>query len=141
MILRISFFLILATAIYSCKNESIQDNIVDEFEEQDSTAIFVSDEEIIDTAVYVSETIEKNEIKKEIEKKYGKQWDFCDCVRKNDSIQKVIDKMGDDDDFDPVFERMEVIDQHCKEILTTPNSTPEEREKHKKRVQKCLKNK
>lgn len=141
MIIRISFFLIVVTAIFGCKNESVQDDGVVEHEELDSAAISITDDEIIDTAVYVSETIEKDEIKKEIERKYGKQWDFCDCVRKNDSIQKVIDKMGDNDDFDPVFDRMEVIDRHCKEILTTPNSTPEEREKHKKRVQKCLKNK
>ena len=140
MKLHIVFILLISFVFVSCKNESIPDDVDANELDIDTTSVvdLLTD---IDTVMYVSETVENDQIKKEIEKKYGKQWDFCDCVRKNDSITKVIDKMGDNDDYDPVFERMEEIDKHCKELLTTPNTTPEERDKHQKRVKKCLKSK
>lgn len=89
-------------------------------------------------AGYVEET---EEIATEIEKKYGVQWDFCDCVVKNDSIQKAINNSNDlsDEEFDALFARLDVIDNHCKELITTPNTTPEERDRHKRKVRKCLK--
>jgi hypothetical protein len=88
-------------------------------------------------AGYVDET---NEVEKEIEKKYGKQWDFCDCVVKNDSINKVFENPDlSDEDFDKAFARMEEIDNHCKTLLTAPNTTPDERDRHKRKVRKCLK--
>jgi hypothetical protein len=34
--------------------------------------------------------------------------------------------------------RWEYVDSKCKELTTFDNTTPEEREKHKKRVDKCL---
>lgn len=88
---------------------------------------------------YVDETAEIANI---IEKKYGEQWDFCDCVVKSDSINKVFANSDDlsEEEFDAAFARMEVIDGHCIELLTTPNTTPEERSKHERKVKKCLRN-
>lgn len=97
----------------------------------------IVDTMMLDTGQYVDETQETNDL---IEEKYGEQWDFCDCVVKNDSIQKVVEEAGDDTDYDPIFARMDVIDMHCKEMLAMPNTTPEEREKHERKVRKCLKN-
>lgn len=139
MKLQYAFFPVGILLFFSCNNGESKYDIV-EIEEGNLTVEAVDSIEI-DTTEYVSEVVEKNEIKKEIEKKYGKQWDLCDCVKKNDSIQKVIEKMGDEDDFDPVFARMEEIDQHCKEMLTIPNTTPEDRQKHQKRVKDCLRSK
>ncbi|MFK8039370.1 MAG: hypothetical protein AB8B74_13840 [Crocinitomicaceae bacterium] len=75
-----------------------------------------------------------------IEKKYGVQWDFCDCIRKNDSIQKAIDSSGDIDDieFELLMARFEEIDNHCKSIISSPNTTPDQRKTHERRVKKCL---
>lgn len=87
---------------------------------------------------YISKDSETSDNKKLIEEKYGTQWDFCDCVRKNDSINKVIDKTPEHANFDPIFARMDEIDRHCKEMLTFPNKTPEERAKYELRVKKCL---
>ena len=87
---------------------------------------------------YVDEELETNSI---IEAKYGEQWGFCDCVIKNDSINKVLENAGDDADYDGILARMDVIDMHCKTMLTTPNTTPDEREAHNRKVNKCLKNK
>lgn len=140
MKLQYAFFPVGMLLFFSCTNGESKYDIV-EIEEEGNLTIEAVDSIEIDTTEYVSEVVEKNEIKKEIEKKYGKQWDLCDCVKKNDSIQKVIEKMGDEDDFDPVFARMEEIDQHCKEMLTIPNTTPEDRQKHQKRVKDCLRSK
>ncbi len=87
---------------------------------------------------YVDET---EEIGKEIEKKFGKQWDFCDCVVKNDSINKVFENADalSEEEFNAAFERMEEIDKHCKELTSAPNTTPDERARHKRKVRKCLK--
>ncbi len=92
----------------------------------------------LDDSGYVDN--EEEDIANAIEEKYGVQWDFCDCVVKNDSVNGAIEDAESDADFDKVLARMEVIDQHCKELLTTPNTTPDERAKHERRVRKCLTN-
>lgn len=81
---------------------------------------------------------EEIENKKRIEKVYGKQWGFCECVIKSDSVNIAL-MNADDDEFDKVMERSNYIDDKCKQMLTGPNGTPEERSTHKLRVQKCLK--
>lgn len=93
---------------------------------------------LIDTGQYVDDD---STLSTEIEKIYGKQWDFCDCVVKNDSVNEAIENGDDNTDYDFLLVRMEEIDQHCKEMLTTDNRTPEEREAHERKVRKCLKNK
>ena len=103
----------------------------------DSSLIDTSANAFLDTAGYVDE---EAEIESAIEEKYGEQWDFCDCVVKNDSVNKAIDNAETDDEFDRILARMDVIDSHCKEMLTTPNTTPDERKKHERKVKKCLKN-
>ena len=113
-------------------------------EEESHEVVHVIEEDVLpidsiptDTAAYVDEMEETANL---IEEKYGVQWDFCDCVVKNDSINTVVEEAGDDADYDAIFERMDEIDQHCKEMLAMPNTTPEEREKHERKVRKCLKN-
>ena len=91
----------------------------------------------VDSAGYVDQ---EAEIANEIEEKFGEQWDFCDCVVKNDSVNKAIDFAETDEEFDKILARMDEIDSHCKEMLTTPNTTPDERKKHERKVRKCLKN-
>ena len=58
---------------------------------------------------------------------------------KNDSVNTAIETAGDDE-FDAILARMEVIDQHCKAMLAAPNTTPDEREAHERKVRKCLRN-
>ncbi|OIQ36224.1 MAG: hypothetical protein BM555_03030 [Crocinitomix sp. MedPE-SWsnd] len=105
-------------------NDTLQDTLVD-------SSLFM------DSAGYVNEEAETENL---IEAIYGEQWDFCDCVVKNDSINTVVEKADDDSDYDAIFARMDTIEAHCKTMLTTPNTTPEEREKHNRKVRKCLRN-
>ncbi|MGV6861520.1 MAG: hypothetical protein ACWA41_07095 [Putridiphycobacter sp.] len=134
------FWITSCTSDPSNDNENVNHNV-------DTTTVQIDTITIDTTSVlpdslqeagYVDET---EEIEKEIAKKYGEQWDFCDCVVKNDSINKVFENPDlTDEEFDAAFARMEVIDNHCKELITAPNTTPEERSKHKRKVNKCLKN-
>jgi hypothetical protein len=78
---------------------------------------------------------------KKIEKKFGEQWDFCTCVVANDSINKAFEKNISDKQADVLMKRWEYIELKCKAFLTQPNSTPEERAIHEKKVKKCLKGK
>lgn len=75
-----------------------------------------------------------------IVKKYGEQWDFCTCVVANDSINDAFEKGGlTPAQEEKIMARWEEVDRKCKELLTTPNTTPDERAKHDKKVMKCLK--
>lgn len=83
---------------------------------------------------------EMKENHKKIVEKYGEQWDFCMCVIKNDSINDAFEKGGmTSKQEDKLMDRWAYVDSKCKELLTTPNTTPEERAKHDKKVLKCLK--
>ena len=124
--------------------------------ENDASDIVDTDTISIDTAISIIDTTsiipdslleagyvdETEEVANIIEKKYGKQWDFCDCAVKNDSINTAIENSDNlsDAEFDVLFARLDEIDQHCKELLTTANTTPEERDNHKRKIRKCLKN-
>ena len=128
----------ITTIFVSCSGEADGDG-----NDVDTTGIDTTDTSGVDSTLfmddsgYVDETLETENI---IEAKYGEQWDFCDCVVKNDSINTVVEEAPDDADYDAIFERMEEIDNHCKTMLTTPNTTPEERAAHESKVRKCLKN-
>jgi hypothetical protein len=138
----ILFLTFLAVGIIACNNTESVDNI----ETVDTTAVLIDTTAItIDTTSVLPDSLqelgyvdEKEETNNIIEQKYGKQWDFCDCAVKNDSINKAIETAGDEE-FDAIFARMDVIESHCKELLTAPNTTPEERSKHRRKIRKCLK--
>lgn len=143
-----SFILIGLTFIFlgfiSCNGASDQKDLITEDADTvltDTVLIDTSDTLAIDTlqvdsAGYIDE---EAALTTQIEQKYGEQWDFCDCVVKNDSVNAAILETEDDAAIDAILNRMEVIDQHCKELLTMPNTTPEERAKHERKVNKCLK--
>lgn len=83
---------------------------------------------------------EMKENHEKIVQKYGEQWDFCTCVVKNDSINDAFEKGGmTPKQEEQLMARWEYVDSKCKELLTTPNTTPEERARHDKKVLKCLK--
>lgn len=76
-----------------------------------------------------------------IEKKYGEQWDFCNCVVKGDSINKAFSKPNlPDAEFDRLSNRFDEIDEKCQAFrIQDANRTPEERDMHERKVRKCLK--
>ena len=86
------------------------------------------------------DSAELNKSIKKIEAKYGKQWDFCDCVVKGDSINKAFLKPNlPDKEFDRLSRRFDEIDEKCQAFrIQDANRTPEERAIHEKKVKKCL---
>ena len=92
------------------------------------------------TVEVIDQKTEKLEEHAKIVAKYGEQWDFCNCVMKNDSINKALEKTLTDKQTDKLMARWEFVDTKCKDFLTTPNTTPEERAKHEWKVKQCLKN-
>ena len=90
-----------------------------------------------DTAITVSKDQKENHDK--IVKKYGEQWDFCKCIVANDSISDAFEKTLTPAQEKKLMARWDYVDIKCKELTTTPNTTPEERALHDKKVIKCLK--
>ena len=89
-------------------------------------------------------TSHKKEIEKAkviIEQKYGEQWDFCNCVVKGDSINTALAKENiSDKEFDILFKRFDYISNKCQAFkIESQDRTPEERDKHQRKVNKCLK--
>jgi hypothetical protein len=92
---------------------------------------------INDTAT--TPTGEQKEIHEKIVKKYGEQWDFCTCIVANDSITDAFEKNLTPAQEKKLLARWDYVDRKCKELTTFDNTTPEERARHEKRVNKCLK--
>lgn len=144
--MKIQYFFIISFItfqLYSCGNDKNNDVIVDDKKEA----------EVIDTITSkmmaeIDTTKKKHEIKefkenlKVIEKKYGEQWGFCECVVANDSVNNALIATTNFEGtkFDKLMERSDYVTQKCQAFLSMDaNKTPEERLKHEKKVKKCLK--
>nr|WP_294858356.1 hypothetical protein [uncultured Fluviicola sp.] len=134
-------FLFLSLLVISCgSNEECTDCQV---EKNADTVVKTDDLTTVlkDTATEKKAvSVELKENHEKIVKKYGEQWDFCTCVVANDSINDAFEKGGmTPKQEEKLMARWEYVDNKCKEMLTTPNTTPEERARHDKKVMKCLK--
>gem|GEM_PF-551505 len=133
------FLPLLILLIASCGGEEKCKDC--EVKKQDTVVAPVDDLEAAmaaDTAVAPTKEAAENHAK--IVKKYGEQWDFCKCVVANDSITDAAEKGKlTDKQYEQLMARWEYVDNKCKELTTFDNTTPDERDKHEKRVMKCLK--
>ncbi|MBK9190051.1 MAG: hypothetical protein IPM77_00365 [Crocinitomicaceae bacterium] len=140
--MRTLIFLLISSlffAISSCCYCGNKDEVIAHDSAHHDTSLtqeIVLDTNFVDTGGYVNDSLA---MQNEIEQKYGVQWDFCDCVVKNDSIEKALMNTEDDAQIDLILVRMDEVDQHCKAMLAQPNTTPEQRDKHARKVRKCLK--
>lgn len=137
------YIIFLFLAILSSCSQTETNSEVIEIETDDTTQVEVVKEDITPEQAVV-EAIKKDksvdvdfkENKKEIEKVFGEQWDFCHCVVVNDSIDKAV-KSGNFDD--KLMERFDEVEVKCKSFLVMDNSrTPEERMLHEKKIKNCL---
>lgn len=136
-------FLILLV-VASCKNDSNFNDTPSIIDTSKTISKTINDsiinnklDSIIDEPIYEEKDLKKEEIL--LEKKYGVQWDFCDCIYKNDSINKVLQNTDNlsDEKIDQLFSRMDEIEAHCKSLITEPNTTPSDRKAHARKVRKC----
>ncbi len=135
-------FFILTLLLISCGEQKKEEKLSSKQEKsKDSTALTsIASKETKKTVKVIDPKTEKLEVHAKIVAKYGEQWDFCNCVLKNDSINKALEKTLSDKQTDKLMARWEFVDTKCKDFLTTPNTTPEERSKHEWKVKQCLKN-
>ncbi len=135
--------LLLSGIFYSCNN-GVETEIVEPVVELVDTSSVKSSALMgdIDNSKKKHEVKEFKENLKVIEKKYGEQWGFCECVVANDSVNVAIINLKDFDGpkFDKLMERSDFITTKCQAFLSMDSSkTPEERQKHEQKVKKCLK--
>lgn len=144
---RLLFFITFFTVI-SCGSDG--KNPEEQIDAIDSSTVENTVQDTLDKQIisdYDMSTVDKKNSKEfkenlvKIEKQYGEQWSFCDCVIKNDSIDKAFKNPNiPDKEFDRLAERLDEIDAKCQAFrIQNPNLTPEERAKHEKKVKKCLK--
>jgi hypothetical protein len=132
-------FLLIACKqkVEDCKSCELDQNNVDSIVEIDKSSL----DKALKSTTIESKSKEQVENLKKIEEKFGEQWDFCTCVKANDSINKAFEKNVSDKQADQLMARWEYVELKCKEFLTQPNTTPEEREVHEKKVKRCLRKK
>ena len=135
-------FVVLTFLMVSCKNEPSKldptiSNIDSTKVQKDSIKEVKESPKKIEI---INEKAEKKENHAKIVEQYGEQWDFCSCVTKNDSINKAFEKNLSDKQSEKLMARWEFVENKCKEFLTNPNTTPEERLEHELKVKRCLKN-
>ena len=137
------YSIVLFVVTLSSCNQSKTNSEAIETETEDTTQIEVIQEEVTPEQAVIEATkkdksvdVDFKENKKEIEKVFGEQWDFCHCVVVNDSIDKAV-KAGNFDD--KLLERFDEVEVKCKSFLVMDNSrTPEERTLHEKKIKNCL---
>lgn len=136
--LTLTFFI---ACLFSCKTKS-NDIIEEEETVTNSLDSVVNHHLTADTTKKTHEIQEQKENLAKIEKKYGEQWGFCECVVANDSIDKAVKNIVDFEtpQAEKLLERFEYVSTKCQAFLGMDASrTPEERQKHEKKVKKCLK--
>ena len=139
---RLLFIWIFFCLVSACQSNSVDvsrenDNV--ESDKIEKSKIIQGDDLVQPVLKEKTATAEKVVNLQKIEKKYGEQWDFCTCVDKNDSINRVAQLPMNEKQEDKFMKRWEEIDTKCKAFLTNPSTTPEERELHAKKVAACLK--
>jgi len=133
---------ILTLLLISCVDQKKKDkhSPAPEKSKDSTSTLSTTSNEKNKTVEVLDPKTEKIEEHAKIVAKYGEQWDFCSCVLKNDSINKALEKTLTDKQTEKLMARWEYVDTKCKDFLTTPNTTPEERSKHEWKVKQCLKN-
>lgn len=132
------FILIMISCVDQNKGKETSKNEETKQKSLDSTKVSLKEAKKI--VKVIDKKTEKTEVHEKIVAKYGEQWDFCNCVVKNDSINTALEKTLTDKQTDKLMTRWEYVDMKCKEFLTNPNTTPEQRAKHEWKVKQCLKN-
>ncbi|MFD1552797.1 hypothetical protein DNU06_08475 [Putridiphycobacter roseus] len=136
------FYLIPIVLLSGCKQSNSNESMVPE-KKLNPTQVITIDSATIKAKLSTDQYEELTAIVDtvQLEKKYGKQWDFCDCIYKTDSINKAIENSETltDMEITNLFNRFEVIDLHCKILISGANTTPEERKNHQRKVKQCKK--
>lgn len=147
-LVKTTFAVLLLFFLFSCGEDkpvlpiNLKTDVIDTLEtkvEIDSTDVdtIISDYDFSKVDAKDRQEFKENLVK--IEKKYGVQWDFCDCAVKSDSVNKAFMNVSDEE-FDALMARSDFIDEKCQGFRAqSADRTPEDRAKHEAKIRKCLK--
>ncbi len=142
-----NFPLLITAIIFTVASCTSKSKPTEEIVDFDSLQVEVESDTISrmfsDTLKKAHEVREQKENLLVIEKKYGEQWGFCECVMANDSIDKAVKSLVDFETpaAEKLLERFEYVSTKCQAFLGMDNSrTPEQRAAHQKKVKNCLSN-
>lgn len=137
--MKLYFVLILVIISFSCSEEKKESTTSNSETNVDSSLITPIDSSKV--KIVLPETSERDSQEKRIVSKYGKQWSFCDCIKKIDYLNKQSQKEGlSNEKLESILLEFDQIEKKCKSILSNPSHTPSQRRKHEQMVKECLKN-
>jgi hypothetical protein len=66
---------------------------------------------------------------------------FCDCIKQQQQIDLKIDDAEEDDEIKALMDEMDKLNQGpCKEMLHDKQTSPDQREERKRKIEECLSN-
>lgn len=137
---------LLVVFVWSCSNGNSENEIDVTMENADS--VVVEEEMFVDTLPeegltseqeLAKELIEEQRKEKDIHRKFESGLTFCDCVKKQDSLNKKLLDAEEDSEIRQLQEAMKkLMTGECKEFLATNQVTKEDKEAHQRKVKACL---
>ena len=129
--MKLVFCLLVLIVLFSCSQENKKKEDSDKITPVDIKKDSVNT--LLDTSDKKSpESLEL------IEKKYGKQWSFCACVKKKDSINKLLSRSLSEKQLDEILDASTTIDKKCKNLFNYDASNPKQRIRHLKKIEDCM---
>jgi len=100
----------------------------------ENTDLEVLEEDTASLNITEEEAADKKVVLKELPKVT-----FCDCIRRQNEINKQLDKAETDAEIDEVLAEMDKFTEgDCKNILAGDRTSPSARAEHQRKVAECL---
>lgn len=133
------FCLLINLLAAACTAEPATKRLAKQTNQEEQEVVKTQGDDLVKTTVKSKTPLrEQQENLAKITAKFGEQWDFCSCVVANDSINQAARKEMTEVQYERFMKRWDEIELRCKAFLTVPNTTPEERELHEAKVNRCL---
>ncbi len=150
-------FIFIITAIFSCNTSTDKNSNENNKETKDTTAVKevvldnadaeVTAADTSSTGVYQEEVDEnsgnslqdalKSENKSDAVEEGGMS--FCDCVKKQKALEKIMVETEDDAEFDKAMADLSAMKTgECKILFADKQNTIEDKQAHERKVKRCL---
>lgn len=117
--------------------EEFKDNPNAEITAADTSSTGVYQEEVTEEATTLQEALQQTNSSDTQEEESGMS--FCDCVRKQKELEKLMLETEDDAEFDKAMEELQQMkDGDCKILFEGNQTTIEDKQAHERKVKACL---
>ena len=148
MIKNLTFLTLIACTAFSCVSDSSSDTeLIDstvvvvedpnaEFTAADTSSTGVYQEEVVDTKeMTLQEAMKANNAQPKVEEG---GMSFCDCVKKQKKLEKIVMESEDEVESDKALEELTAMKTgECKILFEGNQSTLEAKQAHQKKVKAC----